>query len=163
MIVGSVYLLTDFDIPTIGSVIQVDLRLKEHKYRQVLSSNVASWLLYYKNRFCGSQLQRLAVVFFVHSIHNCCQGIGSWTSQRVMAFLITKSRSCCRPELLTESCLLDAESQYKQLVWNWAAASIQIEHPELDVSFLLPGNNASDLSNACLDDLWNGRCSLCHV
>lgn len=55
------------------------------------------------------------------------------------------------------------ESQYKQLVWNWAAASIQIEHPEFDVSFLLPGSNASDLSNACLDDLWNGRCSLCHV
>lgn len=40
-IVGSVYLLTDVDIPTIGSIIQVDLRLKEHKYRQFLSSNVA--------------------------------------------------------------------------------------------------------------------------
>lgn len=34
--------------------------------------------------------------------------------------------------ILSESCLLDAESQCKQLISNWAPASIQIEHPEFD-------------------------------
>ncbi|KAK9176476.1 hypothetical protein WN944_028493 [Citrus x changshan-huyou] len=92
-----------------GSIIQVDLRLKEHKYRQVLSSNELA---------PGPRKE-----------------LWHFSSQKA-DLVADQNAEIASTSILTESCLLDAESQYKQLVWDWAAAPIQIEHPEFDDNFL---------------------------
>lgn len=140
-IVGSVYLLTDVDIPTIGSIIQVDLRLKEHKYRQVLSRNVAGCCTTRTDFVVPSsrdgQLCSLSIVSTT-VVKELAPGprkeLWHFSSQKA-DLVADQNAEIASTSILTESCLLDAETQYKQLVWDWAAAPIQIEHPEFDDNF----------------------------
>ncbi|KAK9183755.1 hypothetical protein WN943_024100 [Citrus x changshan-huyou] len=124
------------------SVIQVDLRLKEHKYRQVLSSNVAGCCTtrtdYVVPSSRDGQLCSLSIVSTTvvkELAPEPRKELWHFSSQKA-DLVADQNAEIASTSILTESCLLDAESQYKQLVWDWAAAPIQIEHPEFDDNFL---------------------------